>query len=71
MVDGFFFAAVSIVPIQMKRKSRYRLGQYPYALIHCRHLHGRAFIDPLAGGTTAEQESVSAAVYAVGHRLIP
>ena len=71
MLNSFFLTAVLVVPIQMKRKSRYRLGQNPYAGIHCRHLHGRAFIDPLAGGTAAEQESVSAAVYAVGHRLIP
>ena len=69
MVDGFFFAAVSIVPIQMKRKSRYRLGQYPYAGIHCRHLHGRALIHSFTGGTAAEQESVSAAVYAAGNRF--
>ena len=62
MVDGFFLAAVLLVPVEVQRQACHRFRQDADAGIHRRHLHGGAFIDPpCPRGRAAKEEAVGAA----------
>ena len=70
MIDGLFLAAVLLVTVEVERQPRHSLRQDTDTGIHRRHLHGGAFIDPLASRAAAKEKAVGAARGAI-LRLIP
>ena len=66
MVKSLLFTAAFVVLINMDGQTCHRFGQYPYAGIDCRHLHGRAFIHTLSCRTVAHEKAVGTAGRSVG-----
>src|SRR5699024_8113335 len=65
MVDGFLFTAVLLVSVEVQRQACHCLCQNTDTGIHCRHLHGRPFIDTLASRTSSKEKAVCTACSAV------
>lgn len=60
MANGFLFAAVLGVVVEVERQASHGLRQDADAGIHRRHLHGAPLGDSLTGGGTAEEKGVGA-----------